>query len=283
MKRNDNYDVAKSLIRLAKDLLADEDATTKSMTKEEMLDFLYSQIKQVEINVKLPESEKIVESGKSIENNERKAGHQRYPQPNKKKRNEEFIKQYEKEQEERQDKEQKELNNIKTKWEQLEKSVASLPPGNGGKSFYEDLTVKVLRNRSIKVKIERKNKSSNRSCKTDDPYDESNKNNPYLYEGIDSINDYRAFLIDKFENNLMDFSKCIVKPRDFDMPLDVFSTKATIKKTAQEVTVYVKFGIHNINADNLEAKIELEFENFSFHPPQYELKDKSNNSNNSKN
>lgn len=70
----------------------------------------------------------------------------------------------------------------------------------------------------------------------------------------------------------MNFNECIVEPRDFDMPLDVYDTKATIKNTAQEVTVYVKFGIHNVNASTPEATIQLEFENFSFHPPQYKLK-----------
>ena len=275
---DNNLKIAKELIRLAKTLVVeDKDSTTTSMTKQDMLDFLYSQIKNVEIIVKLPENEKIVESDKSIDN-KREAGRQKYPQHGKKTRNEKIIKQFEKEQEEK----QKDLNDINAKWEQLAATVASLPEGNNGKSFYGDLTVKVLKNRSIKVKIERKNNSFNHSQRTDDPYDdENNKNNPYLYEGINSIDDYRTFLIDKFEKNLMDFSECIVNPRDFDMPLDVFSTKATIKKTAQEITVYVKFGIHNVNASTPEAKIELEFESFSFHPPKYQMKTESNNNNSS--
>jgi len=261
--------ITKIAMTVAEDVLDD----TQSMTHEQIVDFLYSQVKHVEITVILPEP------NKSIEDRHRN-GVQKYPQPDKEGRNEEFMKQYEEEQDKIQkqkEKEQEDLNKIEEQWKQLACTVASLPPQNNGKSFYDDLIVKVLKNRLIKIKIERKNKSFNNQNKSNNPYDECNKNNPFLYEGINSIDDYRTFLIEKFENNLIDFNECIVKPRDFDMPLDIFITNAIIKETAQEVTVYVKFGIHDVNASNSEAKIKLEFENFSFHPPQYKLNEKSNN------
>ena len=263
MKRNDNYDVAKNLIRLAKDLLADEEGTTQSMTKEEMLDFLYSQVKQVEINVKLPEIEE------SADNKERNAA-QRYPQQNKKKRIKKILDQ--------QNKEENEVKNITDEWKALAATIDSLPDGNNGNPFYgKEFIVRVLNNRSIQVNITSRNRNVDLSTTNLNPYDEINKNNPFIYDGINNINDYRDFIVKKFNSNQMEFKKCFLKPYDFDMPLEVYKTQAKPKIYEYEIDVYVKFGVHK-----KKAKVDLEFENYSFHPLQEQSNpepEKTDNSN----
>ena len=260
---NKNLKIARELVELARELVAyDEDSTTMSMTKEEMLDFLYSQVKQVEITVKLPEAEK------AVGNNERKAA-QKYPQQDKEKRNEEFIRQYEQKREE----EQKELNEINEKWKQLANTVASLPEGNNGKPFYDkEFVVRVLSNCSIQVRFTSRNKNKDIFTTNLNPYDEVNKNNPFIYEGIDNKNDYRDFIVKKLDNNQMEFKECITKPYDFDMPLDVYKTQAKPKIYEHEIDVYVKFGIHKN-----KAKVVVEFENYSFHPLQQQSTSKTEN------
>ena len=94
--RDENVKIAKELVGLAKELISyDKDSITMSMTREDMFNFLYSQIKQIEITIKLPNVEEVV-------NNTEHTATQKYPQPDKKKRNEEFIRQYEEEREKEQ-------------------------------------------------------------------------------------------------------------------------------------------------------------------------------------
>ena len=84
--KDENVKIAKELVGLAKELISyDKDSITMSMTREDMLNFLYSQIKQIEIIIKLPDVKEIV-------NNTEHTAAQKYPQPDKKKRNEEFHK-----------------------------------------------------------------------------------------------------------------------------------------------------------------------------------------------
>ena len=261
--RDENVKIAKELVGLAKELIAyNKDSIAMSMTREEILNFLYSQIKQIEITVKLPNIEEVV-------NNTEHTAAQKYPQTYKKKRNEEFIRQYEEERE----KEQKELNEIKIKWEQLATMVDSLPTGNYGKPFYDkEFVVRVLSNRSIQVKFTSRNNNKDISTTNLNPHDEVNKNNPFIYEGIDSTNDYRDFIVKKFDNNQMEFKECIIKPYDFDMPLDVYKTQAKPQICEHEIDVYVKFGIHKN-----KAKVVVEFENFSFHPLQQQSSQRTEN------
>ena len=261
--RDENVKIAKELVGLAKELISyNKDSITMFMTREDMFDFLYSQIKQVEITIKLPGVEEVV-------NNTEHTATQKYPQPDKKKRNEEFIRQYEVEREE----EQKGLNEIKVKWEQLATMVDSLPIGNSGKPFYDkEFVVRVLSNRLIQFKFTSRNKNKEISTTNLNPHDEVNKNNPFIYDGIDSTNDYRDFILKKFDNNQMEFKECIIKPYDFDMPLDVYKTQAKPQICEHEIDVYVKFGIHKN-----KAKVVVEFENFSFHPFQQQSNPRSEN------
>ena len=104
------------------------------------------------------------------------------------------------------------------------------------------------------------------------PHDEVNKNNPFIYEGIDSTNDYRDFIVKKFDNNQMEFKECIINPYDFDMPLDVYKTQAKPQICEHEIDVYVKFGIHKN-----KAKVVVEFENFSFHPLRQQYSQRTEN------
>ena len=70
----------------------------------------------------------------------------------------------------------------------------------------------------------------------------------------------------------MAFKECIIKPYDFDMPLDVYKTQAKPQICEHEIDVYVKFGIHKN-----KAKVVVEFENFSFHPFQQQSSQRSEN------
>ena len=149
------------------------------------------------------------------------------------------------------------MKNITDEWEALAETVDSLPEGNNGNPFYGDLVVRVLKNKQINVTF------ANRGdiTKSNDPYNEENLNNPFIYEGINSTNDYRDFLTKKFNKHKMKFENCITKPYNFDMPLDAYTTTAKVKRTREEIKVYIKFGIHKNSAN-----LELEFENVSFHP-----------------
>lgn len=234
-----------------------ENDDAKLMSHDEIVEFLYSQVKRVEINVTLPDtSDFSVEDGRT--------GAKKYPQHDKTKRNKKFFEQVEKD--------QNEIQAINEQWERLEKTIDSLPAGNNGNSFYGNLAVKVLKNRAFSIRLKRRHDPYNERKISNDPYDESNKNNPFLYEGIDSINDFRDFLVRKFESNEMVFNKCITESYDVDdnikMPLDVYTTIASLKTTSEEVEVYIKFGIYN---KGTEMKIELEFENFSFHPSKNKI------------
>ena len=76
----------------------------------------------------------------------------------------------------------------------------------------------------------------------------------------------------KYRTLPMAFKECIIKPYDFDMPLDVYKTQAKPQICEHEIDVYVKFGIHKN-----KAKVVVEFENFSFHPFQQQSSQRSKN------
>ncbi len=214
-------------------------------TAKSIADFLLSQVKIVEIEISLPNINNPV-------NDDQHVAAQKYPQPDKKKRNERFHKQIEKE--------TSEIEQIKEQWKVLARKVKSLPDDNNGQSFYGDLAVKVLKNSSIRISFDSRNKNINESERSNDPYDKSNKNNPFLYEGIDNEDGYRNFMVKKFENNQMVFKECIAHPYDSKMPLDIYMTTAIRKDNAQTVDVYIKFSIHQD-----KAKVNLIFESQSFH------------------
>lgn len=255
-----NLKAARELLHLAKELVGRTNSDPAMMTQEDMLDFLYSQVQHVEIVVNLPD---IGPDGKGT-----RQAVQKYPQPSKEEQNRQFLEEVEGE--------EAEVEQTNEQWKEIAKKIGSLPPDNGGVSFYKDIVVRVLKNRSFSVNLKRRsgNKTFRIDCPYDNPYDEWNKNNPFLYEGIDSINDFRDFLIRKFDSNEMHFDKCITEAYNVDfgikMPLDVYDTEAVLKMTGEKVRVYVKFGIYNKGKC---GRIELEFENFSFHP----LKKKNSN------
>ncbi len=217
------------------------------LTQDQIDDFLESQVDCVKITVILPDD--------SDDQTDRTAS-QKYPQPDKEKQNQ-LI-------EEQLFQEEKEVDEITSEWELLKASIDTLPEGNGGKPFYrETLLINFLKNRRFIVELKKRKHHSSDTIDNNDPYDEINKNNPFLYQGIDTLKDYRDFLIQKFSGHQMHFKECFLHPYDFDMPLDVYNTTAIIKNSSIELPIYVKFGIQK---NQLTA--ELEFENISFHPPK---------------
>jgi hypothetical protein len=250
-----NFDKCNSIaMKVAKS----EPGFDQVLLNEQILEFLYSKVKLVRIIVTLPDTDN------TNKEEERIASKNKYPQQNKKKQ----IKQLE----EQLEKEQKEIDSITDEWKALKETIKSLPPDNNGTSFYKDLAVKVLKNRSFSIDLKRKNQDDNK-IRSNNPYDENNKNSPYLYVGIDSLNDYRVFLISKFDENKMNFHKCIINNYSGEMPLDVYKTSAKLKINLKEVEVYVKFSIENNGND---AHIDLEFANYSFHPTLKQTKIEQN-------
>ena len=75
----------------------------------------------------------------------------------------------------------------------------------------------------------------------------------------------------KFDNNQMEFKECIIKPYDFDMPLDVYKTQAKPQICEHEIDVYVN-AIHKN-----KAKVVVEFENCSFHQLHQQSSQRSEN------
>ena len=238
--------IARQLIGIAKQLLKNERlAYADSMGHDDIIEFLDSQVKSVVIIVHLPDNDPSDDTARNAADKYRNK---------RKNNNDEFMRDVQKEQEA--------VARINDKWKALEKTVESLPNDNGGNPFYGDLAVEVLKTRSITVSFLNRTRHLDNTGPSDDPHNDINKNNPFLYEGIDTVNDYRDFLINKFNSHQMNFKECLAHPDNFDMPLDVYLTKAKIKNADQEINVYVKFGIHNCGTS---AQIELEFENFSFH------------------
>ena len=185
-KMSNKLSAARKLIHIAKNLLHENRIEfVDSMTHDEILDFLDSQVKTVEIIVHLPEDN-------VPDNGSRKAADKHKNKKNGDD-NEKLLNDLENE--------QNEIDGINEKWAALEKARSSLPSNNNGNPFYGDLVVKVLKTRSISVSILNRNRRFDDKDSNDDPYDEMNKNNPFLYEGINTINDYRDFLIERFENN----------------------------------------------------------------------------------
>lgn len=195
----------------------------QNMTFDQLLDFLYSQVKSIHLNIEF--------------SNERFAA----KKDNKLK------------------KEIEDAGKLEVEWEILKSKVDGLPEDNNGQPFYKGFFERVLMNQSIPLIFDGRNDFDDNDK---DPYSERNKNNPFLYDGIDTTDDFRNFLINKIKSNEMNFKKCIIQPfTKISMPLDVYNTTAKLKDTKKEYNIYVKFGIVKDTAN-----MTLVFSNVSFHP-----------------
>ena len=186
----------------------------QNMTFDQLLDFLYSQVKSIHLNIEF--------------SNERFAA----KKDNKLK------------------KEIEDAGKLEVEWEILKSKVDGLPEDNNGQPFYKGFFERVLMNQSIPLMLDGRNDFDKADI---DPNSQQNKNNPFLYEGINNNNDFRSFLIQPFT--------------EFSMPLDVYNVTARLKSTNEEVNVYLKFGI-----DKNKATMTLIFKNISFHPDKNQSK-----------
>lgn len=201
----------------------------QNMTFDQLLDFLYSQVKSIHLNIEF--------------SNERFAA----KKDNKLK------------------KEIEDAGKLEVEWEILKSKVDGLPEDNNGQPFYKGFFERVLMNQSIPLMLDGRNDFDKADI---DPNSQQNKNNPFLYEGINNNNDFRSFLINKVKSNEMTFKNCIIQPfTEFSMPLDVYNVTARLKSTNEEVNVYLKFGI-----DKNKATMTLIFKNISFHPDKNQSK-----------
>ena len=218
-KDQKNIQAARALVRLAKSIVSKANrGTGTTMTKDEMLDFLYSQVKR--IRIELPSSGSFPVPLSSIRLAARKNPRKKFKE------------------------EQQKTIELENRWRVLKDNAKNIPEGNGGQPFYEGFWQKVIANQSIPIVLQDRTGSTSNPEEDRDPYSECNKNNPRLYRGIDNENDLRKFLLSKYKNNQLKFVKCFANPfTKTSMVLDVYNTTAIVKDTGEELVVYIKFGI----------------------------------------